>query len=925
MGKYLSVHLSEHLTEPQPTEPQPTEPRLLRSGADHQLSKHLRGFHSGSWLLAPVFLFICASTPAYAVSTYQIDTVAGSNSIGDNGPAGLASLADAEGVCADAAGNIYVADTVNNRVRKIDVFGTITTIAGNGTAGSSGDGGPATQAQLQQPYGIAVDPAGNLYIADLGNNRIRKVAPNGIIGSFPDASQKLAAPRNVALDLAGNLYIAEFGGNRVLRVDGNGVMTVVAGIGVAGFDAESAPATATRISAPAGMFIDAAGTVYFADSGNSRIRKVSAGVLTTVLGGVSDNTKNPAQLYLPTAVIVSPAGDLWVADSGNHRVRKLSQSTITTMPGNGRDLAFDAAGNVLEVSGGLLQRLMPNNTLVTIVGDVSFNFHGDGGPAANAALNEPTGVAVDAGGNLWIADFGNYRVRKVSSSGFISTVAGNTISDALQGPAAIALDPAGTLYIADRPINQVRRLPVNGTLQTFAGTGSAGNSGDGGPASQAQLYGPNGLTIDGWGNLILSDTGNSRVRKIMPSGTISPFAGTNVQGYSGNFSSALAAQFTSPTGLCAGPDGAVYIGDTGNHMLRRVSVDGTISAVAGIGYSGYSGDGGPALNARLNMPRGCAVDSIGDIFIADSGNNAVRVVTPDGNISTIAGNGNPGFTGDGGPAAQALLQTPYSVAVDQQGNVYVADTGNNRIRRLKPALPQLGELTQTLGFANAASMLTGPVAPGSIISIFGSGLGPLNALTGTLQSPTILATQLGDTKVLFDNAPAALYYVQDSQINAQVPFETAGRTTVKMQVLLKNAAIASTSVPIAAAAPGIFTWNGGAGLAVALNADSTLNGAATPAAKSSTIIVYGTGGGSTNPSGVDGQISGAHQTALVLPVSATIGGQPASVTWAGEASANPGTTEFDIAIPSNAASGPQPIVVTIAGSSSQNGAVVYVQ
>ena len=822
-------------------------------------------------------LLLWTVLPGYAASTYQIDTVAGSNTIGDNGPAGLASLSDAEGVCADAAGNIYVADTANNRIRRIDLSGTITTFAGNGTAGFSGDGGPATQAQLQQPYGIAVDPAGNLYIADLGNNRIRKVSPNGTIATFPPSPLTLTAPRNVSLDAEGNVYIAEFGGNRVLRVDPRFVVTVVAGIGVAGFDAESAPATATRISAPAGMFIDAGGTLYFADSGNNRVRKVAAGVLTTVLGGVSDNTKNPAQLYLPTAVILDSAGDMWVADSGNSRVRKLVQNTITDVTGNGHDLAFDPSGNILEVAGGKLQRLMPNNTLITIIGGVNFNFHGDGGPAANAALNQPTGIAVDPAGNLWIADFGNYRIRKVTANGFISTVAGNSFSDALQTPTAIALDAAGSLYIADRASNLIRRLPVNGPLQTFAGTGSSGNGGDGGPAVLAQLCGPNGLTIDGFGNVVFSDTGNSRIRKIMPSGTMAPFAGTNVPGYSGNFTSALSAQFTSPTGVCSGPDGAVYIGDTGNHMLRRVSTDGTISAVAGIGFQGYTGDGGPALNARLNAPRGCAVDAIGDIFIADTGNNAIRMVTPDGNIATIAGNGTPGFAGDGGPATQALLQDPYAVAVDQQGNLFVADKSNNRIRRLTPSLPQFGELNQTLGFANAASLITGPVAAGSILSIFGSGLGPLMALTATLQSPTTLATQLGDTQVLFDNTPAALYYAQDSQINAQVPYETAGHTTVKVEIRLKGIAIGSTSIPIAAAAPGIFTWNGGTGQAIAVNADNTLNGAATPAARSSMVVVYGTGGGSTNPTGIDGQISGMHQTALVLPVSATIGGQPASV------------------------------------------------
>jgi uncharacterized protein (TIGR03437 family) len=266
-----------------------------------------------------------------------------------------------------------------------------------------------------------------------------------------------------------------------------------------------------------------------------------------------------------------------------------------------------------------------------------------------------------------------------------------------------------------------------------------------------------------------------------------------------------------------------------------------------------------------------------------------------------------------------------AVAVDSQGNVYVADTDNNRIRCLKPLVPKFGELTGSLGWANAASLQTVAVAPGSVISIFGSGLGPLTALTATLQSPTVLATQLGDTQVLFDNTPAALFYVQDSQINAQVPFETAGRTTVKMDVRVKGLSIGSAGVPIAAAAPGIFTWNGGTGPAIAMNDGTTLNGAATPAAGTSVVILFGTGGGATNPTGVDGRIPDTHPASLVLPVSATVGGLAASVNWAGDALGNAGITEFHVVIPSHAPSGPQPVVVTIGGNSSQSGALVYVQ
>jgi len=431
--------------------------------------------------------------------------------------------------------------------------------------------------------------------------------------------------------------------------------------------------------------------------------------------------------------------------------------------------------------------------------------------------------------------------------------------------------------------------------------------------------------MDGFGNLIISDTGNSRIRKVRPDGNIAAFAGTNVQGYSGNYSNALEAQFSTPTGLCSGPGGVVYIADTANHMLRRVATDGTISAVAGIGYEGYTGDGGPALNARLRLPHGCAVDATGNIFIADAGNHAIRVVTPEGTISTVAGNGSPGFAGDGGPALQALLETPYSVAVDAQGNLFVADTGNNRIRRLKPAIPVLGELSQLLGWANAASLQTGPVAPGSVVSIFGAGLGPLEALTSTLVSPMTLSTQLGDTQVLFDGTPAALFYAQDSQVNAQIPFETAGRTTVKMEVRVKGLPVGSASIPMAPAAPGVFTWNGGTGPVIAMNSDMTLNSPSSPAPRSIAVTVFGTGGGSTNPVGVDGKIPDTHPAALVLPVSATIGGQPASVTWAGEVPGSAGMTQFQIVIPSNAASGAQSVVITIAGNSSQSGAVLYVQ
>ena len=687
---------------------------------------------------------------------------------------------------------------------------------------------------------------------------------------------------------------------------------MVAGTGYSGFDSESGPATASRINGPAGMFLDSAGVLYFADSGNGRIRKVANGTLTTHLGGTSDSTANPALLYLPTAVLVDPAGVVYVADTGNHRIRKLNPNlTITTVAGNGHDLAFDLNGSILEAGGTILQRLTPGNTLVTIIGNVLFSFHGDGGPATNAALNIPVGVASDGASALWVSDFGNGRVRRISPDGIISTVAGGLITDTLQRPSGLALDSNGTLYVTDPAIDEIMQMPLNGRLTNIAGTGSPGSSGDGGPARFAMLSSPSGIAIDGVGQVIIADTGNNRLRRIKTDGTMAPFAGN--------------AQLLTPTGLCSGLNGDIFVADTGNHMVRRIAVDGTVSALAGNGVQGYSGDTGSANAASLDAPRGCAVDPQGNVFIADTGNHVIRLVTLDGKIWTIAGTGTPGFSGDGGLALQAALHSPCSVALDTNGTVYVADKDNNRIRRLKPVGLSFGEITQTIGYANGASQQSGPVAPGSLISIFGSGLGPLMAIPGTLQSPGVLANQLGDTQVLFDGIPGALLLVQDSQINAVVPFEVAGRMASKVEVRRSGLAIGSTTVPIAAVAPGLFTLDAGTGLAFAFNADGSANSSNNPAAQGTAVTLYGTGGGQTFPAGTDGRVPDASPYPLVLPVSATIAGQPANVAWAGETPGQAGVNTFQLTVPSTAPTGPQPVVLMIGGMSSQPGALIYVQ
>ena len=335
-----------------------------------------------------------------------------------------------------------------------------------------------------------------------------------------------------------------------------------------------------------------------------------------------------------------------------------------------------------------------SGTIMTIAGSGKPGFAGDGGPALAGQLRSMDQVAVDGQGNVYIADFENRRVRKVSASGTITTFAGRdgggafpangsrATSARLDAPHGVAVDAQGNVYVSDTNNGRVYRVTPGGTITTFAGTGQSSFSGDGGPATSARLYGPAGLAVDGQGNVYIADSYNQRVRKVSPSGTITTFAGTGKQGTSGNGGPATSAQLSYPSAVAADAQGNVYISGTSESRVRKVSRAGTITAFAGKGAGVFSGDGGPATSAGLKQPTGVAADGQGNVYIADTANYRVRKVSPSGTITTFAGTGAGGFSGDGGPATSAHLFSPHGVAVDGKGNVYVADTANYRVRKV---------------------------------------------------------------------------------------------------------------------------------------------------------------------------------------------------------------------------------------------------
>ena len=588
----------------------------------------------------------------------------------------------------------------------------------------------------------------------------------GEVCSPAAATAQGMVPDGLASGPNGGFYVsvADQVHSEVCHVSASGAVSLAAGDGTPGYlpapYGDATAATGAELYNPAGLAFDG-GELYIADRFNNRVRLVNtSGVITTIAGdGASGgplSAPGPATsvaLDRPSAVVVSSSGDVYVADS--------------------------SANEVLELS--------PSGRLSVFAGTGVAGFSGDGGPATQAELSFPTALALSSNGDLYIADSGNNRIRMVSPSGVITTVAGTGVAGfsgdggpapqaELSFPTAIALSSTGALLIADGGNRRVREVSPTGTITTVAGNGTLGLSGDGGPATQAGLSEPLGVAA-GPGGIYVADAWNDVVRRILPSGVIETVAGaadglqfpvavalnaagdifvadwsnrvievtpsgaartvagTGVAGFSGDGGRAVKAELDRPSGLAVAPNGDLYIADSGNNRVRMVSPNGIITTIAGTGVAGFSGDGGPAVKAELNDPEGLAIGPGGGLYIADSHNQRIREVLPGGAIRTVAGNGEVGYTGEGVPALSAALNYPAGVALDSSGNLYVADDGECDVDEVSAAT---GDLTTIAGWtpANGVTPTCGYVGPGG---------------TGMLNHPTSVAVDPGVGIVIADS------------------------------------------------------------------------------------------------------------------------------------------------------------------------------
>jgi uncharacterized protein (TIGR03437 family) len=802
-------------------------------------------------------LLLAASLVLQAQAQRVITTVAGTDWLfpGDGRQAKDAPIGGIEGLdlALDKGGNLYIADSANNIVFRVTPDGVLRSYAGNGLKFTSGDGGLAVNAGLDYPTAIAVDNQGNLYIAEYGSH-IRKVTPDGVITTIagtnvagysgdggPANQAELNIPYGLATDSAGNLYVSDTANNRIRKITPGGVITTIAGTGEASSAGDGIAATKAAVFKPLRITADSAGNLYFTESidinvvPSPKVRKIDAnGVITTIAGGGSDFSDGiPATkaVVLPIGITADPAGNVYVTDAISVSIRKVDTKGIITIIAGGTfaegpavdsvpatqaqfrfgvysGLSFSATGvlYLADSSNERVRTLTPDGLVNIAVGNGQYRFSGDGGPATSATLDLPVSVLGDANGNLFVSEPPRNRIRKIAPDGTISVYAGNhggafsgdggqAANAALFFPWQLAFAPDGSLTFADSLNNVIRSISPSGIIHTIAGNSqNTGYTGDGGLPLNATFRAPQGVAYDGAGDLIISDSQNHAIRAVLapPDGRIFTLAGgrtadgNGIPGDSGDGKLSTQALVNRPDGVRVF-NNAIYFADANNNKIRKIDIATLIiTTVAGNGTAGYSGDGGKATAAQLRSPQSVSFDSSGNMYIADAGNQVVRMVAPLGIISTIAGSASSATLGDGGLALNAQIGAPADVFVDPAGKLFIADQFFNRIRAVLVNPPSFALSASNLAFTAAA----GASSQDQRVDLTGTIPGIPYAITSS-------AAWLQATPAV-GNMPSSLKVTADP--STMTPGSYQGTLTV--QAPTASPATSSISVALTVTAPG---------------------------------------------------------------------------------------------------------------------------
>jgi trimeric autotransporter adhesin len=983
---------------------------------------------------------------------------------GDGGPALQAELNNPAGLAVDSSGNVYIADSTNNRIRMVNSQGIITTVAGSALSTYTGDGGPATSAGLQFPLALCFDPSGNMYIADTSHSVIRMVNTNGIISTFagvgsvatggdkgPATQAGLNQPAGVLADGKGNVYIADSSNNTV-RVVNNGIINEFAGQYLVGNTGDNGYAMNSLLNYPTSLSEDQAGNLYILDQNNNRVRVVSpSGLINAyagsgVGGGAGDQGLATGASLAPRAITMDPANNLYIADGTNNRIREVyvSSHVINTIAGNGLSTITPRgillSGSMVYFSDTTADRVrgvdLSNGATSLLAGDGVAEFQGDTAAATAASLNAPHGLAVDSSGNYYIADTGNDNIRQVNTAGIINTVAGNNTASfsgdgalateaALNAPNDVAIDSGGNIWIADTSNQRIREAQVNGNINTVAGGGTS--NANSGPATSLALSSPSGILAEASGSILISDTSHNRVMRLA-NGTLVTVAGGNGAGFSGDGGAATSAKLRQPLGLSEDSYGNIYIADSGNDAIRQVGADGIIATVAGLpptasgsGTPGYNGDGSPATAFELNQPGNVTTAPNCMVLISDTSNHRVRelalsiaytittnptglqVIVDGAQVSTpatfnwlpgtqhtvSAPSTQPGSTGTQfiGGAAQSISvacgapRQSVTVALTPQYLLTLAPGVGGTITGAQGYQASGAQVTLTAspypgytfagwtgactGTSTCVVTVSGPETVGA--NFTASGTGPAPAISsggittipewgatqamlasgtwveiqGTNLSPVTMEwstasfigntapTTLGGVTVTIGGTPAYLSYVSPTQINALVPAGVPSAVpgsliVASTSVVVANGYGTSAAFTIATAAvlPGMDEPFGNGYLAAFQGATIVGSPGYAAVTPGQVITLYGIGFGAVTPSLPVGQIA-TSAAALTTPVTITIGGVNATVDYAGASVGSVGLYQFNVTVPSVAA-GNQPVVVSLGGTALNQPALLTV-